>query len=515
MTIPLATEQAVAKATVMTTSRTTRNTRFVRRFIGAALVVLGLTLALVPATVTIASDLGSIDHLDRLDSADHAANANGVAEGIRLDGAAAKRSVADLSATDLAAASSLVAQASADVVDVIGVSGYLDAIMADFIKRSIDKAETSGSLGLVLQVNSSRATISDDRLIELGERIANSKVPVTMWIGPSGAAAAGGAGQLAGLVSDLALAPGSELGDLGEPIIAVNQMTERFAESYPSLQTERVSSRQAIELGIAREAPTLPFFVIDLPGFETEIDDSGSEPVRVPVSAVRFAKLSQFDQFMHAAASPAVAYLLFIAGVGLLVFELFTGGVGIAGGLGAACLLLGCYGLAALPTREWAVALLLLAMFGYAVDIQTGVPRVWTVIATLCLVTGSLALFEGQLLSWITLLAGVVGTFMGMVAGMPAMVRTRYGTPRIGRDWMIGAVGVARGAVSPEGVVMIEGAPWRARTQRATPIAEGDPVTVVDLEGLILTVEPAEAAAVEASVEPVDSGQNPDTEPQN
>ena len=59
---------------------------------------------------------------------------------------------------------------------------------------------------------------------------------------------------------------------------------------------------------------------------------------------------------------------------------------------------------------------------------------------------------------------------------------------------MIGALGVARDPVDPEGVVVIDGAPWRARTQRATPIAEGDPVRVTALEGLVLTVEPADDA---------------------
>ena len=95
-------------------------------------------------------------------------------------------------------------------------------------------------------------------------------------------------------------------------------------------------------------------------------------------------------------------------------------------------------------------------------------------------------------MSWVTLVAGIVGVTAGMVTGMPAMVRTRFGTPRIGRDWMIGALGVARDAVSPEGVVVIDGAPWRARTQRATPIGAGDPIRVMSLEGLILTVEPAD-----------------------
>ena len=375
---------------------------------------------------------------------------------------------------------------------MVEVSGYLDPITADFIERSIDKAAADGSLGLVLQVNSSLATIDDQRLRQLADRIGGSDVPVTMWVGPSGAVAAGRVGQLAGLVSDLALAPGSELGELGALVLPAEQLTEPFAEAYRSLQSARVSFTEAIELGLAREAPTLPFFVLDLPGFQTEIDDSGDEPVRVPVSGVRFAKLALLDQFMHVAASPAVTYLLLLVGAGLLVFELYTAGVGIAGGIGAITFLLSCYGLAALPARGWAVALLLVAMFGYAVDIQIGVPRVWTVIATVCLIAGSLTLFEGLLLSWITLLAGIVGVFAGMVAGMPAMVRTRFGTPTIGRDWMIGALGVARDAVDPEGVVVIDGAPWRARTQRATSVREGDPVRVTALQGLILTVEPAD-----------------------
>ena len=394
-----------------------------------------------------------------------------------------------------AAASSAVdtaAQAEPGVADVVEVTGYLDPIMADFIERSIDKAAADGSLGLVLQVNSRRATVDDQRLRELADRILRSEVPVTMWVGPSGAVATGAVGQLAGLVGDLALAPGSELGDLGPLVLPAEHLTEPFANVYPRLRSQRVSSAEAIELGLAREAPTLPFFVLDLPGFETEIDASGDEPLRVPVSRVRFTKLALLDQFMHVAASPAVAYLLFLVGAGLLVFELYTAGVGIAGGIGAITFLLGCYGLVALPARGWAVALLLVALFGFAVDIQIGVPRIWTGIATVCLIIGSLTLFEGLLLSWITLLAGIVGVFAGMVAGMPAMVRTRFGTPTIGRDWMIGALGVARDDVDPEGVVVIDGAPWRARTHRATPISGGDPVRVMALEGLILTVEPAD-----------------------
>ena len=43
---------------------------------------------------------------------------------------------------------------------------------------------------------------------------------------------------------------------------------------------------------------------------------------------------------------PAVTYLLFLIGLALLIFEFFTAGVGVAGVVGAVCLVLACNGLA-------------------------------------------------------------------------------------------------------------------------------------------------------------------------
>ena len=187
--------------------------------------------------------------------------------------------------------------------------------------------------------------------------------------------------------------------------------------------------------------------------------------------------------------------MLFVIGLALIVFELFTAGIGVAGMVGAGALVLGSYGLAALPTNPGGVALLLFALLGYAIDVQTGVPRVWSAIATASFILGSLVLFDGISLSWITLLIAIGGMAVAMVSGMPAMVRTRFSTPTIGREWMIGEVGVARGAVSPDGIVTVRDAPWRARTNRATPIDAGDRVRVVSIDGLLLEVEPIDGAA--------------------
>jgi membrane-bound serine protease (ClpP class) len=78
---------------------------------------------------------------------------------------------------------------------------------------------------------------------------------------------------------------------------------------------------------------------------------------------------------------------------------------------------------------------------------------------------------------------------------MPSMVRTRFSTPTIGREWMVGEMGRAVTAVSPDGVVQIRDALWRASTNRATPIDELDRVRVVGIDGLVLEVEPEKGGA--------------------
>jgi membrane-bound serine protease (ClpP class) len=125
------------------------------------------------------------------------------------------------------------------------------------------------------------------------------------------------------------------------------------------------------------------------------------------------------------------------------------------------------------------------------------VPRVWSGIATAALTVGSVILYDGLSLSWITLLVAIGGVTLAMVGGMPAMVRTRFSTPTIGREWMIGEVGTAQGRIAPDGIVTVRDAPWRARTNRATPIDASAAVRVVSIDGLLLEVEPLDGAATD------------------
>ncbi len=370
-------------------------------------------------------------------------------------------------------------------VAVIEVSGLLDKVLVDFVETQITKAEDDGAIALVLQLNSGGAVVADERLDRLVARIRDAEVPVDVWVGPSGSRATGEATAVLAAARVVGVAPGSRV-EITRTLLGDGTLGADAAVG------DKVSAGDAVDLGLVDNAtPIIGEFVVNLDGVESEVVDGG----RQPVTQARFAQLPLGGQLMHTVSSPPVAYLLFVIGLALILFELFTAGVGVAGLVGAGALVLGCYGLAALPTNPVGIGLILFAMLGYAIDVQTGVPRVWSGIATVAFTVGSVALYDGASLSWITLLVAIAGMAVAMVGGMPAMVRTRFSTPTIGREWMVGEVGTAVGAVAPDGIVTVRDAPWRARTNRSTPIEAAQAVRVVSIDGLLLEVEPLEGGA--------------------
>ncbi|MDZ7676735.1 MAG: NfeD family protein [Acidimicrobiales bacterium] len=377
----------------------------------------------------------------------------------------------------------------AGVVRVLKVSGLLDPILVSFVEDELEVAGP-GIVAVVLQLNSDGATVSDGEIDELVSAVESADTTVAVWVGPSGSSAEDEASRLVAAADVSGVPPGSRI-EVTPELLDARGLTSDDLDGQAAVG-ENVGSGTAAELGLVdNAAPVLGDFVIELPGFETDVEDDR----RVPVTDVRFGQLQLVDQLFHTVASPAVAYLLLVIGGCLLVFELFTAGVGVAGMVGAGSLLLSAYGLTVLPTATWALTVLCLSFVAFAVDVQTGVPRLWTGVGAVGLCAGSLFLFSDGPPSWITLGAGIGGTLLAMLGGMPAMVRTRFSTPTIGRDWMIGESGVAVADVSPDGVVTVRDAPWRAHTNRATPIDAGDPVTVVAIDGLVLEVEPVEGGA--------------------
>jgi membrane-bound serine protease (ClpP class) len=386
-------------------------------------------------------------------------------------------------------------------VDVVKVDGLLDPIMVNFLEQSIDQSERDNARWLVLQANTTGSVVADDDLQGLLDRLATSFVPIAIWVGPSGSELVNEPARMVVFgAREFGMAPGTSFGNWGDASEVPEQVfsgaSEHRARFGPAVD-DTVGSQEAKDLGMTtRDAPTIGEFILNLPGVESrEVTQDDGRVGREPVTTVRFGQLSLLDQLMHSVASPAVAYLLLAVGAALIVFELFTAGVGVAGVIGAGSLVLSCYGLAVLPTNWWGIALIAASFVAFSIDVQTGVPRFWTGVGVVLFVAGSFTLYDGLSLSWVTLSVAIVGILLTFIAGMPAMVRSRFSTPTIGREWMIGEIGRAVTDIAPDGVVQMREALWRAYTNRATPIEELDRVRVVGIEGLVLEVEPEEGGA--------------------
>jgi membrane-bound serine protease (ClpP class) len=398
-------------------------------------------------------------------------------------------------------------------VDVFEASGYFDDVILESVLDAIDRAEDGSAQALILQLDTRGTLVDRDRLQGLLERVANAEVPIAVWVAPARASRAyGEAAQLMAVADVTAMVGGSRIGYIGEPFI-VNGAPISFGAATEQLVDGSLSFNDARDAGVLKlptsdeGVPTLLNMINLLDGqvvdgveLDTATPVLGDDGAQQQATTGVLSKPDLVDALMHTVASPSTAYLLFIIGLALLIFEFYTAGVGIGGVVGATCLVLGCYGLAALPTRPISVILILAAMLAFAVDVQVGIPRLWTTVGAVLFSFGSFTLYrplvsDNMRLGWLTLLTGIGGILLTFVVGMPSMVRTRFATPTIGREWMIGEMGSATTSVSPDGVVLVAGARWRARTNRATPIAAGAAVRVVAIDGVTLEVEPEEGAA--------------------
>ncbi len=399
-------------------------------------------------------------------------------------------------------------------VDVVEVNGLIDEIVANDIEQAIDRAESSSSQAIILQVNSLGGVVSKTRMEALFNKIIESKIPIAVWVGPTTARAYGSAAQLLAVADVSAMADGTRIGKTGK-LLTTSAGDVSFGDASTILRTSTLNSKQAKSRGALKlttddeGVPVLRNMLLAMNGLsikgrvlQTVVDvksDSGDELIR-EATTTRFFKLGLLEQLLHTAASPPITYMLFVIGIALLIFEFFTAGIGIAGVVGAICVVLGGHGMATLPIRGASLAVMIVSMLLLSIDVQVGIPRFFTGAGLVLLALGSLTLFRssdgGEIrLSWLTFISSMVTIALAFVVGMPSMVRTRFATPTIGREWMIGSIGRAVGTINPLGIARIHDAQWRARTNRATPIQDGQELRVAAIDGVTLEVEPLEGAA--------------------
>jgi membrane-bound serine protease (ClpP class) len=376
-------------------------------------------------------------------------------------------------------------------IDVVQVNGLIDPSNAALIRTSLRDAERAHATAVVFQVDASGAVDVD--VNALLHDFTSATVPVTVWVGPSGGGARGAAALLARSADFAAVASGAHLGSV-DPI---RYDDPSFTIDAPLKNVTDKASTLIEFIGLL-DGRTLQTHSGPVKLSTMKVVELNGSPTHEPKGEIHFRKLGLVAQLAHTLNSPWVAYFLFVAGLALIVFEFFSVGVGVAGFVGACALVGGTFGFSHLPVAPWAVALLLLGMFGMSIDVQAGNLGPWTYIGAAALVAGSIWLYGGSSHldpAWWILVLVIGSTVLFMLSGMTAMVRSRFSTPTIGREELVGEMGLAEADVDPDGVVRVRDALWRARTNRATPIHAGEAVRVVSIEGVVLEVEPEEGGA--------------------
>lgn len=363
---------------------------------------------------------------------------------------------------------------------VVDVDGLLDPVTADLVERSLTEAEREGAALFVLTLDSSVAVDVD--VADLGDRVARARVPVVSWV-KGGGAARGGPARVAVEADVVALATDAVIETGGEEFDRAGGPVDLVAPTLRDL-IALLDGREVVVEGEAR--------ALDL---GRVIGEAGGE--RKQVLPISFRELGLTEQAQHALTSPFVAYLLLVLGLCLIVFEFFAVGIGLAAAAGCLLVVGAFVGFAHLPVNAVAMALLVAGVACISIDVQAGVPRFWAIVGTVLLLVGSFRLYDGPSRldppAWQVIVV-VVGALLFVLPGLAAVIRARFSTPTIGRDWMVGERGVAEIEFDQDGVVTVRGALWRARSTRAARIHPGESVRVTGIRGLVLEVEPLDEA---------------------
>lgn len=369
-------------------------------------------------------------------------------------------------------------------IDVIDVSGPLDASALDFMSDSIDNAAEIGQELAVLQVNS-RAVLAFDAWERLAVVVSNPPLPVAVWVGPAPATAFGFASELPLMVSHSAIAPGSVIGR-SEPGV-LGETLGRSDEEIPASQT-------GLDL-----QPALRQYLQDLDGatFQTAegpvtvstIEEFGDG---VTVKTTTLRKPGFTTRFFRLAVNPEAAFFFLAIGLTIAVFEFYALGPGVAAGVASISLILGGWGLVTLPTNWWAVAVIVAGFATLVTAYQRGGILGMTFVGAALLQVGGMFLIDGAGQidpRWWLILPSVLGVLFFFLLAMPTVQRARLSTETIGRDSLIGESGTALADFDPDGLVEVRGARWRGTAHREAGISEGDPVTVIGVDGLFLEVD--------------------------
>jgi membrane-bound serine protease (ClpP class) len=413
-----------------------------------------------------------------------------------------------------------VVSASADVLE-LKIDDQITPASAEVITSAIERAEREGASALIITLNTPGGL--DTSMREIISRMDSSRVPIIIYVAPSGARAAS-AGFVILIAADVAaMAPGTATG-AAHPVMADGRdldktMAEKVVNDAAAFLRSHAASRgrdpQVAESAIREstsftEREALDKHLIEiiardegdllaqLEGRSITRVDGGKLILHVAGESLVAITPSIRQRLLMALADPRIAFILFALGALCVYFEFQHPGAIVPGVVGMLSIVLALYGFHMLPINLLGVVLILVAIGLFVLEAKVGGFGVIALGGIVAAVIGSLILIDVpypelrlplRLVLAVVIPFGVIFTFVLRLA-----IRARRAKVTTGSSGMIGLTGRAETAIAPEGTIFVRGELWKARSKMS--IAPGESVRVTGMDGLMLDVEAAKDEAV-------------------
>lgn len=410
----------------------------------------------------------------------------------------------------------LIAGSASAAIVRIRIDDMIHPITDEFVGRALDEAAAVHAESVLIELSTPGGL--DVSMRSIMQRMIKSPVPVIVYVTPGGARAASAGFFILEAADIAAMAPGTNTGAahpiiLGEKLDDVMKMKLQndAAAFIRSIVKQRGRNVAAAEAGVREaksftETEALQQNVIDLIAADTpsllrmvngrtiKRFDGRTQTLHTAGVEVRTIDMSLKQRLLSWMMDPNVAFILFSLGMLALWAEFNHPGAFVPGVVGLISIVLAIFALNLLPIRYSALVLILVAFALFALEAKFVSHGVLGIGGAICMVMGALLLVDGPIpemrVSMITAVAVSIPIAVIAVFLMTLVMRTRRSPVTTGSEGMIGQLGVARTAVSPEGKVFVHGELWNATSP--VPIIEGARIRVRAVDGLHVVVEPAD-----------------------
>ena len=415
------------------------------------------------------------------------------------------------------ASGALMAQPHDPLVVVGRIDTPIHPAAANYLKRLIAGAEQNGASLIVLCLSTPGGLLSSTR--EMTTTILLSKVSVATFVSPSGASAASAGFFILEAGDVAAMAPGTNAG-AAHPVggegadlpKTLNEKAEQDARAFiRSLARQRGRNAEKAEAAVtssasyteseAKDAGLIELIARDVPDLVSQLDGRtvkrvGGKSAKLSLARARIEtrEMGQIEKLLGAVSHPNVAVILMLLGVVGLYFELSNPGAILPGIVGGIALLLAFYAFSVLPVNLAGVALILFGLGLFVAEVKVASHGLLAVGGAISLIAGSLLLFSGPRntggyrVDLVVILPGIVLTLAIVLLLTWRTLQLRRAPATTGVAGMIGETArVVEPFAAGSGRVHFQGEYWDA--EGPSDLAPGDPVRIVRVEGLKLTVE--------------------------